>query len=85
ILENGQHKVRTRSTFKDQAQVALLFNVEPKNVEDALMDNGWIKAIDRIERKNTNGGCHFIGANLFLITKPSHLPSFAKFEFLLSF
>ncbi|RDX78794.1 hypothetical protein CR513_40874, partial [Mucuna pruriens] len=36
-------RVRTRSAFKDQAQVALLFELEPKNIDEALMDDGWIK------------------------------------------
>ncbi|RDY03935.1 hypothetical protein CR513_12412, partial [Mucuna pruriens] len=31
--------------FKDQAQVALLSEVEPKNVKEALLDDRWIKAI----------------------------------------
>ncbi|RDY09775.1 hypothetical protein CR513_05815, partial [Mucuna pruriens] len=35
----------TRSTFKGQAQVAVLYKVEPKNIEDALKDEGWIKAM----------------------------------------
>ncbi|RDX79009.1 hypothetical protein CR513_40613, partial [Mucuna pruriens] len=38
-----QDKVRIRSTFKDQAQVALLSKLEPKNVEEAPIDKGWIK------------------------------------------
>ncbi|RDY03502.1 hypothetical protein CR513_12906, partial [Mucuna pruriens] len=36
------NRVRTWSTFKDEAQMALLSKVEPKNVEEALLDNGWI-------------------------------------------
>ncbi|RDY01003.1 Copia protein, partial [Mucuna pruriens] len=45
MLGNIQEKVRTRSTFKDQALVAILSEVEPKNIEDALVDEGWIKAM----------------------------------------
>ncbi|RDX90268.1 Copia protein, partial [Mucuna pruriens] len=45
IFRNVQDKVRTRPTFKDQVQVALLSKVEPKSIEDALLDEGWIKAM----------------------------------------
>ncbi|RDX66279.1 hypothetical protein CR513_54968, partial [Mucuna pruriens] len=43
ILGNVQDIVRTR--FKDQAQVALLSKVKPKNVEDSLMGKGWINMV----------------------------------------
>ncbi|RDX69150.1 hypothetical protein CR513_51773, partial [Mucuna pruriens] len=36
------HGIRTRSTFKDQAQMTFLSKVEPKNIEEALLDNRWI-------------------------------------------
>ncbi|RDX77486.1 hypothetical protein CR513_42384, partial [Mucuna pruriens] len=42
ILGNIENRVRTRSTFKDQSQIALLLEVEPKNVEEALLDDRWI-------------------------------------------
>ncbi|RDY04550.1 hypothetical protein CR513_11738, partial [Mucuna pruriens] len=42
ILGNIQDRVRTWSTFKDQAQMALLLEVEPKNINEALLDNRWI-------------------------------------------
>ncbi|RDX99256.1 hypothetical protein CR513_17708, partial [Mucuna pruriens] len=34
--------IRTRSTFKNQAQVALLFELEPKSIDDAFLDEGLI-------------------------------------------
>ncbi|RDX66799.1 hypothetical protein CR513_54402, partial [Mucuna pruriens] len=45
ILGNVQDRVKTRSIFKDQAQVALFSKVEPKNIKEGLMDEGWIKAM----------------------------------------
>ncbi|RDX78791.1 hypothetical protein CR513_40877, partial [Mucuna pruriens] len=45
--------VRTRSSSKDQAQVALLFELEPKNIDEALMDDGsslWTKASTLYEK-----------------------------------
>ncbi|RDX79797.1 hypothetical protein CR513_39734, partial [Mucuna pruriens] len=39
------NKPKTHSTFKDKVQVALLSEVEPKNVEEALLDDGWIEAM----------------------------------------
>ncbi|RDX93122.1 hypothetical protein CR513_24661, partial [Mucuna pruriens] len=45
ILGNIEDRVRTCSTFKDQAQMALLLEVEPKNVEEALLDDRWILAM----------------------------------------
>ncbi|RDX99101.1 hypothetical protein CR513_17898, partial [Mucuna pruriens] len=42
----SQKKTRLRLLYgTNQAQVALLSKVEPKNVQDALMDDGWIKAM----------------------------------------
>ncbi|RDX89914.1 putative mitochondrial protein, partial [Mucuna pruriens] len=90
ILGNVQDRVRIRSTFKGHAQVALLYEVKPKNIDDVLLDEGtsnlglWYKksyeyrlkgytnadfAGDRIERKSTSGGCHFIGANLVSLAR----------------
>ncbi|RDX74669.1 hypothetical protein CR513_45554, partial [Mucuna pruriens] len=37
-----EDRVKTRSTFEDQAQVALLSEVEPKNIEKALLDDRWM-------------------------------------------
>ncbi|RDX94544.1 hypothetical protein CR513_23061, partial [Mucuna pruriens] len=39
ILRNIEDTIKTQSTFKDQAQMALLSEVEPKNVEEALLDD----------------------------------------------
>ncbi|RDX98141.1 hypothetical protein CR513_18992, partial [Mucuna pruriens] len=36
-LRNWQMKT-TRSTFKDQAQIALIFELEPKSIDDALLE-----------------------------------------------
>ncbi|RDX81636.1 putative mitochondrial protein, partial [Mucuna pruriens] len=45
ILGNYEDKVKIWSTFKDQAQVVLLSEVKPKNVEEAIFDNEWIKVM----------------------------------------
>ncbi|RDY10720.1 hypothetical protein CR513_04717, partial [Mucuna pruriens] len=37
ILRNVEDKVRTQSTFKDQAQMDLLSKVEPKNIEGGYL------------------------------------------------
>ncbi|RDX75889.1 hypothetical protein CR513_44175, partial [Mucuna pruriens] len=50
ILGNVQDKVRTRSTFKDQAKVASLFEVEPKSIGDALLGEGQTRVLDHPSR-----------------------------------
>ncbi|RDY05823.1 hypothetical protein CR513_10296, partial [Mucuna pruriens] len=45
ILRNIEDRVRTRSTFKDQAQVELLSKIKPKNIDEALLDDRWIQTI----------------------------------------
>ncbi|RDX73321.1 hypothetical protein CR513_47095, partial [Mucuna pruriens] len=45
ILGNIQDRVITRSTFKGQAQVVMLFEVDPNNIEDSIFDEGWIKVM----------------------------------------
>ncbi|RDX98446.1 hypothetical protein CR513_18620, partial [Mucuna pruriens] len=57
-----QDKVRIRSTFKDEAQVVLLFELEPKNIKEALMDDGW-KLVSLPKDKS------IIGTKWFFINK----------------
>ncbi|RDX92144.1 hypothetical protein CR513_25763, partial [Mucuna pruriens] len=45
ILGNIKDRVKTQLAFKDQAQMALLSKFEPKNVEEALLDDRWILAM----------------------------------------
>ncbi|RDY06028.1 hypothetical protein CR513_10047, partial [Mucuna pruriens] len=45
ILGDVEEKVRTRSTFKNQAQVASLSELEPKSINDAISYKGWIKVM----------------------------------------
>ncbi|RDX93115.1 hypothetical protein CR513_24654, partial [Mucuna pruriens] len=45
ILGDVQDKVRTRSTFKNQAQVALLSKFETKSIDDAVLNEGYIKTM----------------------------------------
>ncbi|RDY06938.1 hypothetical protein CR513_09011, partial [Mucuna pruriens] len=47
ILGHIEDRVKTRSTFKDQAQMTLLSEFEPKNVEEALLDDKWILAMQK--------------------------------------
>ncbi|RDY00467.1 Copia protein, partial [Mucuna pruriens] len=51
ILRDVQDRVRTRSTFKNHAQVALLSKIEPKSIDDTFWDEGWNKAISLPEDK----------------------------------
>ncbi|RDX76352.1 putative mitochondrial protein, partial [Mucuna pruriens] len=37
--------LRIRSTFKIQGQVVLIYEIELKNVDEALLDDGWVKAM----------------------------------------
>ncbi|RDX77619.1 putative mitochondrial protein, partial [Mucuna pruriens] len=45
ILGNVEDRIKTRSTFNDQAQMTMLSEVEPKNIEETLLDVGWILAM----------------------------------------
>jgi len=38
--------VKTRSSFKDLASYALVSKIEPKMIDEALMDNEWIIAME---------------------------------------
>ncbi|RDX63828.1 hypothetical protein CR513_57690, partial [Mucuna pruriens] len=44
VYNSRTYRVRTRSTFKDQSQIALLSEVEPKNIKEALLNDEWILA-----------------------------------------
>jgi len=45
IIGDKGEGVRTRSRFKDQANIALISEVEPKTIDEALKDDGWIVAM----------------------------------------
>ncbi|RDY06766.1 hypothetical protein CR513_09200, partial [Mucuna pruriens] len=45
IIGDNEDKVCTRSTFKSQGQVALIFKIELKNINEALLDDGWVEAM----------------------------------------
>ncbi|RDX75947.1 hypothetical protein CR513_44121, partial [Mucuna pruriens] len=40
IIGDVQDRVRTRSTFNDQAQVVFLYKLEPKSIDEPCMDKG---------------------------------------------
>ena len=45
IIGDPSSGMRTRSSFKNMNNLALLSKIEPKNVEEALQDEGWIMAM----------------------------------------
>nr|KYP32018.1 Retrovirus-related Pol polyprotein from transposon TNT 1-94 [Cajanus cajan] len=45
IIGEAKDVVRTRSSFKTQAQIALLSQVEPKIMNEALSDDSWVQAM----------------------------------------
>ena len=45
IIGDKGDGVRTRSRFKDQANTALVSEIEPRSVDEALSDDGWIVAM----------------------------------------
>ncbi|RDX64256.1 hypothetical protein CR513_57208, partial [Mucuna pruriens] len=44
IIGDIHDKDRTRSTFKNQGQVALIYEIEPKSVDEVLLAYGWVEA-----------------------------------------
>ena len=40
--------MRTRSTFKEYSDVAFISELEPKKIEEALLDEGWILAMQEV-------------------------------------
>jgi len=42
IIEDQIARVKTRSSFEDLASYAFVFEVEPKTIDKALIDNDWI-------------------------------------------
>ncbi|RDX80083.1 Copia protein, partial [Mucuna pruriens] len=71
ILGNIEDRFRILSTFKDQAQMALLSEVEPKNIEEALLDDGWIFAmqegLDQFQRMMYGSWSHHQMTNPLLV------------------
>lgn len=45
IIENASDELRTRALSKESANIALISQLEPKKVEEALKDNEWIKSM----------------------------------------
>ena len=45
IIGNPDDKVRTRSTFREYSNVAFISEMEPRKIEEALKDEGWILAM----------------------------------------
>ncbi|RDX68184.1 Copia protein, partial [Mucuna pruriens] len=43
--EDVKGKVHIRSIFKIQGQVSFTFEIKPKNVGEALLDDGWVEAM----------------------------------------
>ena len=46
ILGDKVDRVRTRSAFRDQVNYAFVLEIEPKNIEEALVDDDWIVAME---------------------------------------
>ena len=45
IIGNPEDKVRTRSTFREYSDVAIISEMEPMKIEEALLDEGRILAM----------------------------------------
>ena len=46
ILGDKSDRVRTKSTFRDQATYVFVSEIEPKNIEESLANDDWIMAIE---------------------------------------
>ncbi len=46
IIGDRTQGVRTRSSLKDVANYGLVYEIEPKNIDEALLDNDWILAME---------------------------------------
>ena len=47
IIGVPTYHVQTRSSLKTQGHIALISEIEPKHIDDAMQDNNWTEAIFR--------------------------------------
>lgn len=48
VLRNISEDIKTRSSFKELMNtLALICKIEPKEVEEALVDENWIEAVQK--------------------------------------
>ena len=66
ILGDKSDRVRTRSAFRDQVTYAFVSEIEPKNIEEALVDNDWIMAMEEELNQFTRNDVWI------LVPKPPH-------------
>ena len=56
IIGDPTDHVQTRSSLKTQGHIALISEIEPKHIDDAMQDNNWTEAIqeehDRFQKND---------------------------------
>ena len=46
VIGSITERVRTRSSFREETNCAFISEIEPKSVEEPLLDEGWILAME---------------------------------------
>ena len=45
IIGDSADCVQTRSSLRTQGDIALIFEMEPKHIDDAMQDDNWVKVM----------------------------------------